>query len=333
MNQDPKEQFEKSFQVALKASLSSPRAGDAMRERLRGALAAESARAPRDVDELELQEFEDAVSRAVAESQQWACEDCLALRVESAVSQEAGRELLSERAVLADPSAQGARARYLNAFRSSLKASQRAIVAPASCRARIEAALQAESAQARTTASGPTANSKVVPLPISERPTGRPLWKRALATGASLAAGFALLFVSLLGGADKALAETVRKDHLRCCGALSGAPMKSCASYRSELYGELPAPPVKSWTLVASRMCHDEQGHPMIHNVYFQGGKKLSVHFLPPANEDRQSSRPHAIAGGDFPVLAWQSGGWTVTACSQDLDMETLVAALGVEHP
>lgn len=338
MNQDPKEQFEQSFQAALQAGLRSRQASDALRDRLREALAAESARAPAKVEEQDLSRFENALGEAVAQSQEWACEDSVAARVESALSQQANRDLRSERALHAQPDAPGidpARSRYLSALRKSVRDSQLAVVATASCRARIEKALQSEAAagrRAQPESIGKTAG-QVVPLPISERPTARPFWKRALATAASLAAGFALLFVSLLGGADKALAETVRKDHVRCCGALSATPMRSCASYKSELYGELPAPPVKGWTLVASRMCHDEEGHPMIHNVYFQNGKKLSVHFLPPAGAQRQSRSTQVLADGDFPVLSWQTEGWTVTACSQDLDRETLIASLGVAHP
>lgn len=343
MNQDSQEQFEQALQAAVQASLRGRRvAGDGLRSRLLDALSAEAARAPSGLEEQSLAGFESALSQAVNRSQDWAPDDSVVLRVESAVSQAAGRDLRSERSLhdAQDSDADPARIRYLVALRGAINSSQSALVASAQCRTRIEAVLKAEtvSSEARIVVpeakpSEPSEKSNVAPLPISERRSGRPFWKRALATTATLAAGFALIFVSLLGGADKALADSVRKDHLRCCSALSGAPMKSCASYRSSLYGELPAPPVKGWELVASRMCHDEQGNPMIHNVYFLNGKKLSIHFIPPIAGDTESKPVHEIGDGEFPVLAWEASGWTVAACSKDLDLETLIAAIGVPYP
>ena len=343
MNQDSQEQFKQSLQAAVQASLRSRcLASDDLRSRLFDALSAEAARAPSGLEEQSLASFESALGQAVNRSQDWAPDDSVVLRVESAVGQAAGRDLRSEHSLhgAPDSDADPARVRYLAALRGAVKKSQAALVASAQCRALIETAVTAEAALNAPRFTVPVGKSAepsdkggVIPLPISERRSGRPVWKRALATTASLAAGFALIFVSLLGGADKALADSVRKDHVRCCSALSGAPMKSCASYRSSLYGELPAPPVKGWELVASRMCHDEQGGPMIHNVYFLNGKTLSIHFIPPTVGNTESTSAHAIGNGEFPVLAWEASGWTVTACSKDLSMEALVAAIGISHP
>ena len=157
-------------------------------------------------------------------------------------------------------------------------------------------------------------------------------WKRALVAVASVAAGFALIFGTLVGGAEKALADSVRQDHQRCCSALKRTTLQRCASYDSSLYGALPEVPIPAeWTLVASRMCHGKDASPMIHNVYFLEGKTISVHFLPPEKSSAASanSQPRQIADGDFPVIAWETSGWTVTACSSDLDMDTLALIIG----
>src|SRR5690606_34047058 len=121
------------------------------------------------------------------------------------------------------------------------------------------------------------------------------------------------------------------KDHKRCCSALTGTAMKRCASYDSAIYGALPEPDMApEWVRVASRMCQADDGGPMIHNVYLRDGKTVSLHFLPPAPKATQpgSSQPQEIAGGDFPVMAWKSAGWTVTACSNDLDAGALASLI-----
>lgn len=324
MSQEPEEKFEQHLQAAVKASLTATRAGDDLRSRLRQALAAAPGPAPAGLGEEEATRFTGALAQAVARGQQWAAADDVARRVEGALSQEAGTDLRSERSVHSAPDDGSPKARYLAALRASVRASQQELVAPDACRQRIAAALRA--------AAAPPA--RVVPLPTPatrDRPGRRPLWKRALVAGTSIAAGFALLFVSLVGGADSALAETVRKDHNRCCSALSGSALKRCASYDSKLYGPLPEPPIAAdWVRVASRMCQAENGGPMIHNVYVRDGKKVSVHFLPPGENLAKpgSSPPEEIAGGSFPVIAWQSQGWTVTACSSDLDANALAGLL-----
>jgi hypothetical protein len=340
MSQEQKEKFEQSLQAAIKTSLNASAASAAVRERLLQSLAAQKTQTastlPAGLREERLAEFEDSLARAVSRSQQWAAPDQTAARVEAAVSEQAGVDLRSERSLhLADPS-ESDKARYLSALRGAICTSQQSVQAPSACRHRIEQALReatrsASDPQSSKSQASPAAPAfpKVVPLPT---PARRPLWKRALVATASLAAGFAFLMGSLIGGADQALAETVRADHQRCCSALSGTEMKRCASYDSKLYGPLPEPPISSeWVRVASRMCHGGKGEPMIHNVYLrEDGKAVSIHFLPPAEETPKadSSAPQEIAGGSFPVMAWQSGGWTVTACSSDLDSGSLALLL-----
>jgi hypothetical protein len=99
---------------------------------------------------------------------------------------------------------------------------------------------------------------------------------------------------------------------------------------RESQSGEVPPAEVASgWVLVASKVCQTDDGRPMIHNVYMRGGRTLSLHFLPPEGSgDRESTSPREIAGDDFPVMAWEESGWTVTACSTDLDAAGLASTV-----
>jgi hypothetical protein len=323
MKQDPQKQFEKSFQAAVTASLRHCRAGQEVKSRLLKALEEEKNLAPAGASETELARFEAALSQAVSRSQEQAVDDQLAWRLETALSREAGRELLSERSVRANPKgAEPTRVRFVEALGKAVFRSQQQQLAPEACHRRIQAALAAEAKSSR---------SQVVTSLKPGQRSSRTLLKRFLTLG-SLAAGFALVVMAtLIGGADPALAETVRNDHNRCCSALTGRSIKRCASYDNSIYGPLPAPALpQEWVLVASRMCRGRDGGPMIHNVYVRRKEMVSLHFLPPqaGSEGRRSSPPRELAGGDFPVMAWETAGWTVTACSDDLDAESLARIL-----
>lgn len=315
MSHHRQEQFEQSLRDAVKSSLQSARAGVALRGRLLQSLE-ECRQAPPGLNEEQMQSFETVTARAVARSQEWAPEDVVAARVEGAVSQEAGRDLRSERC-LHQASDECAKGRYLQALRGSVHSCQQAIVAPPHCRGRIEEAVRAER-QAR---------SVVVPL------LSRSRWKRAAVAAASLAATVALVFGTFLGGAEKALAESVRKDHKRCCSTLKKEGVKQCSPYNSSTYGPLPKIRIaEGWGLVASQMCHAPDGGPMVHNVYLHDGRTISIHFLPSegvAQKAPLEEPARELAGDQFPVLAWEKDGWTVTACSADLDAKELADAVG----
>jgi hypothetical protein len=329
MKPNPKEQFHQSFQAAVKASLQAGCASDAMRNRLMQSLAAQKSSTP-PLEEAELHRFETALSQAVAASQDWAVDGSVALQVESALGQESGQDLLSERSAYEASGLDSPKAAYLKAFTGAVRRSQEALVAPAECRQRLQSALAAAASPApdsQPIVPSRQARSAKVVLLHSRSP-----WKRALVAVASVAAGFALIFGTLVGGAEKALADSVRQDHQRCCSALKRTTLQRCASYDSSLYGALPKVPIPAeWTLVASRMCHGKDASPMIHNVYFLEGKTISVHFLPPekSRAAAANTQPRQIADGDFPVMAWETSGWTVTACSSDLDMDTLASIIG----
>ncbi len=325
MSQHSQEQFEQSLQSAVKASLQSTRAGEALRGRLLEALKAGAELPPSGLAEDELARFESATARAVAHSQDAAPDSALVARVEGAVGREAGRDLRSERSLhLGDEDC--SKGRYLQGLRDSVRDCQQAIVAPPECRRRVEEAVK-EAARGASPATAAPSRSKVVSLPSSSR------WKRAAVAAASLAATVALVFGTFLGGAEKALAESVRKDHKRCCSTLKKEGAKHCAPYNSSSFGPLPSTRIaEGWNLVASQMCHAPGGGPMVHNVYLKDGKTISVHFLPSASvADAASVEAPAreLAGDQFPVLAWEKDGWTITACSADLDAKELASAVG----
>lgn len=318
MSRSREEQFEQSFQQAVSASLQTGQASDGLRARLLEALGQVTDMAPAEFSVEQCDGFHQALSGAVERSQDWATEDQVAHRVETAVGQEMGREVWSERSLHACPD-ESARSRYLAGFKSSVAKSQQAQVAPESCRQRVLEALKVERA------------SKVTPLPTRPSRSTPPRWKRMLLGAGSVAAGFALFMGTLMGGAEKALADSVRQDHQRCCSAMKGHQMKRCASLEDSDFGPLPTARVASgWELVASKVCHDGSGKPMIHNVYANGKKTISLHFWPPQSKAAQAKTqaPREIAGDDFPVLAWDAQGWTITACSDDIDSGTLAAVV-----
>lgn len=227
---------------------------------------------------------------------------------------------------------EGELARFEAAMVCAVRA-QQSRTAPPELRQAVLEAVQRASTTAVTTAppeSAPAAPraSKVAALHV------RPRWKRALTAAATIAAGFALFFGTLMGGAEEALAESVRQDHKRCCESLKASEMASCPPFNSAEFGPLPQTRVTGgWTLVASRMCRTTEGGPMVHNVYLRDGATISLHFLPPSAAAKPDSKPRQIAQGEFPVIAWESSGWTVTACSSDLDMGTLASAVGCMPP
>ncbi len=319
MSRSREEQFEQSFQQAVSATLQAGQASDGLRARLLQVLGQATDQAPGEFSLEQCDDFHQALSGAVERSQNWAADDQVAHRVETAVGQEVGRDVLSERSLHACPD-QSAKSRYLDGLRASVARSQQAQVAPESCRQRILKALKAERA------------SKVTSLPSrssSSASTSR--WKRMLIGTGSVAAGFALLMGTLMGGAEKALADSVRQDHQRCCSAMKGHQMKRCASLEDSDFGPLPTATVAAgWDLVASKICHDGNGKPMIHNVYANDKKTISLHFWPPQSKATQAKTqaPRQIAGDGFPVLAWDAQGWTITACSDDIDSGTLAAVV-----
>lgn len=319
MSQSHQEQFEQSFQQAVQTSLQTGRASAQLRARLAQALASQaSPSAPDGVTEKASSEFQDRLSEEVQRSQEWAADDGVCHRVESALCSEAGRDLLSERS-LHNHSDQGAKSRYLEALRHQVMASQQSLQAPETCRTRILEALRQEQ------------NAKVVPLPA--RPSSRlksTFWKRALIGAGSVAAGFAFLMGTLVGSAEKVLADSVRQDHQRCCSAVKSSKMTRCASLEDSDFGPLPkAKLAEGWELVASKVCRDGQDKPMVHNVYAnQVRQTISLHFWPSQRKpaDAKTQTPRELAGDDFPVLAWDCQGWTITACSNDVDAGTLAA-------
>lgn len=319
MNKSNEERFEHSFDEAVKASLRAGACGESARARLLEALALE-AQAPGDLSLAELERFEDALSQAVSHSQDWACEDEVAHKVESALCQQSGQDLLSERSVHAAASEDSAKARYLAGFRDSLRRSQESVVARPECRRRIE-----EAVAAARHAEVPAAASPVV---VPFRPRGR--WDRAYKMVTSMVAGFALLFVFFWGSADRALADTVRKDHKLCCSALRGNVPSHCQSVKDSGFGPVPQAVVASgWTLVASKICQGEDGQTMVHNVYVRSEKIMSIHLFPPQSGDRETTRPYEIGADEsFPVMVWELQGWTVTACSDELSPSDLASAV-----
>ena len=311
------EQFEHTFQQVVSASLQTGRASDAARARILEVLA----QAEQQTDGLSLDRaegFEQAFGSAIERSTHWAVADEVAHRVETAVGNEMARDVLSERSVhaVADDSA---KSQYLVALKNSVQRCQQSQTAPEGCRQRVLQALENER------------QSKVVALaPSGGRSQSR--WTRALVAVGSVAAGFALLMGTLVGGAEQAMAASVRQDHQRCCSAMRGQKMKRCASLKDSDFGPLPTATVaKDWDLVASKVCHEGGGKPIVHNVYTNGKKKISIHFWPPESKSGKSrtDAPREIADDGFPVLAWDEKGWTITACSDDIDAQTLASVVG----
>ena len=320
MSQSHQEQFEQSFQQAVQASLKTGRACPEFRARLVEALAQQAPPTPpAGLSEEVSGTFQERLNEEVHQSQQWAADDDVCHRVETALSDEAKQDLLSERSRHRHPD-QSEKSRYLETFRQQISLSQQRLVAPDSCRTKVLEALRQEQ------------ESKVVPLPVrSPKRLGPSFWKRALLGVGSVAAGFAFLMGTLVGSAEKVLADSVRQDHQRCCSAVKSSTMKRCASVEDSDFGPLPkAKLAQGWELVASKVCRDGQDKPMVHNVYAnQERQTISLHFWPVQSQPRSEGKtqaPRELAGDDFPVLAWDCQGWTITACSNDVDAGTLAA-------
>ena len=322
MSGSSKERFENAFRHAVSSSLAQGQASEAMRARLFAALEQADSKAPEGVLAEECDRFTQALSSAVERSQDWATQDQLAHRVETALGQEFSCDLRSERSVRFQPD-DGAKSRYLQALGQAVRESQQMKTAPESCRQKVLQGLKDLQSQTVST-------PKVVSLPKTPSSALRPSrWKQMMIGIGSVAAGFALLMGTLMGSADQAMAASVRQDHQRCCSAMKSSEMKRCASLSDSDFGPLPTATVAAgWDLVASKVCHDGQGKPMIHNVYARDKKTISLHFWPPQAKPAQAKAkaPRQIAGDGFPVLAWDAQGWTITACSDDVDSNTLAA-------
>ncbi len=321
MSQSHQEQFEQSFQQAVQTSLQTGRASAQLRARLAEALAKQASQsAPEGVTEKASSEFQVRLNEEVQRCHEWAADDEICHRVESALCSETGRDLLSERSLHVH-SDKGSKSRYLEALRHQIVASQQSLLAPEACRTRVLEALRQER------------DAKLVTLPL--RPANRlgpSFWKRALIGVGSVAAGFAFLMGTLVGSAEKVLADSVRQDHQRCCSAVKNSKMTRCASLEDSDFGPLPnAKLAEGWELVASKVCRDGQDKPMVHNVYAnQDRQTISLHFWPSKSKssEAKTQAPREIAGDDFPVLAWDCKGWTITACSNDVDAGTLASLI-----
>ena len=338
MSEKEKNEFEAQFQSAISASLKKVTASDEFRNKLMGRLQAESRKSlPDGLSEEVASDFEHRLSQAVHRSQDWAPEDEVALRTESAVSAELGRNVLSERSVnsLLDgasppPTLEGLdtseeKIKFLHTFRSEVRRTTQELTAPRWVREKVVAALESEK---------PSSRGKVIAFPT------RAQWSRGVKTLTSLAAAFALVFLTIFSSADAALANSVRADHKMCCDKAlklqpDGPPSGLKAMLQSK-FGPVPVPPVDdSWGLRISKVCLADDGQPMVHLLYTRDGKdgqleSISFHFLPDQNGRRASkysleeSSVHEISEGDFPVLGWTEGDWVCTACSPELDAEQM---------
>ncbi|MFA5504992.1 MAG: hypothetical protein WC314_11200 [Vulcanimicrobiota bacterium] len=215
---------------------------------------------------------------------------------------------------------------FEEAMRAEVGRSYQKIKAPEEVRNRVLQALQEEAPP----------SPKVIPLPT------RAQWNRGVKTLASLAAAFALVFLAIFSSADAVLASSVRADHKHCCDrAMQVSPnrqTRGLAAIQSR-YDSLPATPVdESWELRVSGVCYTEDGQPMVHLLYTRDGgqgnlQSISFHFLPDQGGQRpnkyslEQQELHLIAEGDFPVVGWMEGNWVCTACSPELDAETLKKA------
>ncbi len=327
MSQSQQDKFEVTFQNAVRASLNKTCVSSGLRERISVSLSAASndSRCPESLDVTALDDFQTNLSQAVAQSQVWAPSDEVALRVESYLSAELKTDLLSERSVhcasqtaALDVDVCPDKTRFLKGLRDAVYASQSAILCPTACRRRIEEAIASQK------------EAKILPFPTKSQ------WKRGIGALASVAAGFAVLMGSLFGSADKALANSVRRDHQMCCrkvnelAATSGLPESLKTLITQTQDGTVPKVPLgKQWGLVISKICVTEDGHSMVHDLYRRGDETLSLHFFPPDSGERVDSKvPKNLSDGAIPVMAWEKQGWTITACSSELDEERIKAVI-----
>lgn len=291
---------------------------------------------PEGVTEEVATHFQGCLSEAVARSQDWAPEDELVLRTEASVSAEMGQNVLSERAVgalvagetppeeLQKHPVPEEKLRFVETLRSEIKRSTGELKAPVEVREAIVKRLDEEMGSGK---------GQLIAFPT------RAQWKRGLSALTSLAAGFAVLFVTLFSSADAALANSIQWDHENCCRAVMAkqgkqAPRGVKAMLQSA-YGEVPQPPVgDSWDLRMSNVCRTEDGKPMIHLLYSRVDEQgeletMSFHFIPDKftkkeNLSLSTDEVKDISKDDFAVVAWLEGEWVCTASSPDLDSQIL---------
>lgn len=343
MSDTGQEKFEEGFQAAIAASLSGVRASDSLKARLLKSLQEETVTPlPEGVDERSVSDFEKRLIEAVGDSSEWAPEDDLVARTESRLSQELKRDVLSERAVhslvakgswgRANPS----KIRYIQGLEGAVTRGLSEVKAPQAVRDSVVKALEKEAK-----------GSKVVSI-FGKKKSGegvspwRSRWKRAMGTGFSVAAGFAIVFATFFTGADAAIASNVQRDHGHCAKAATReatVPKVGFTEQVQERFGEVPSPPVsEGWTLKVTKVCPHEDGRPMVHYVYARPGKQgnvetISFHFIPPAQDSKgmkvgPPEKVRDLQDGEFPVVAWEQGYWICAACSPDLSAEELKAQL-----
>lgn len=330
-----KDAFEHSFREAIQKSLACSTAPDEVRSRLLARLN-ESTRdpSPVGVDEQACTLFQGRLSEATHRSQDWAPEDSVVLKTEAALSKEMGRDCLSERAVGAalDGSQDSvemvdqSKLKFVQAVRQEVKRSSGELKAPAEVRQRVMSRLKSEPG---------SAPRKVLPFPTAAQ------WRRGMSALATLAAGFVVVFVTLFGSADVALANTVRRDHQNCCRMALMTNGKKCKpkAVLEKEFGPIPTSPLDpSWKLILAQECHGEEGQKMVHMLYVRdkkgGGKEtLSLHYFPDpghkgASLDLKEKSPTMLTDEGFPVLGWLDGNWVCTACSPDLSSAQLAKQL-----
>lgn len=336
MSEKKKEKFETQFAEAIAQSVRTTGVPEKLRARLMERLEGEEQPpVPADLDLETITEFQGKLSEAVYRSQDWAPEDGVLYRTEVALAEEMKNFVPTERAVgaaLRDDSLEGLelpeeRVRFFTGFSEAVKKAEHAVKTPKAVRLRIEKALAEE---------GPKP-SKIVPFPSRQQ------WKRGLSALTSVAAGFAIVFVTLFGSADVALANSVRADHTNCCRMVKmsrkGALPKKVKAMMDSKYGAVPVPPVPdSWQLRLSQLCKNDDGQEMIHLLYsreVEGGEEtMSFHFLPDRGGEEgtlhlKESEVQQIGDGSFPVIAWLEGDWVCTATSSDLSPEDLETEAG----
>ena len=339
MSEDNKEEFEKKFQAAISEGLRSVKVSSELRSRILERLEAEPrAEIPSGITEESLSDFQGKLSRAVHRTtQEWAAEDEVVLRTESGLSREMGRNVLSERAIVALSSEQVTpeelldfpdveeKKRFVEALRGEVRRTTLEKKAPQLARRRVVKALEKEMGSERAPG---------IASFVSKR-----TWRRGLSALTSLAAGFAVVFITVFGSADAALASSVRADHQHCCRAAhvrDKAPKGSLEAMVESKFGKVPVPDVdSSWVLRVSRVCLNDEGKPMVHFLYSRSREAdkvetMSFHFIPTDQEaqeklDLRVKQATEISDSDdFPVLGWLDGNWVCTVCSNDMSADEL---------
>ena len=345
MNENSKLEFEEKFNSAVTAGLKKSVVSDALRSKILSRLEGESKIAlPEGVTEQSSLDFQERLSVAVHKSQDWAPEDVVILRAESRLSGELKKNILSERSVgalaaghEAPPSLSSApvpeeKLRFVQTLRDEIKRTTAELKASEEVRAQIKTRLDEENTQTSKN------DKKVLAFPT------RTQWKRGISALGSLAAGFAIMFVTLFGSADVAMANSIQTDHQTCCQSIKIHNKEQSVKYiQSDVPSEFanaPAPPVdSSWELQFSEVCESEKGETMIHHIYSRPGDEenavetLSFHFFPELAAERgnfrlEQDKTKDISSDDFAVIAWLEGDWVCTASSSELDSESLANEL-----